>query len=300
METREKIERLRSLALFRHLSEERLAELTDALGVQLVPAGQLVFEEGSGGETMFLLVEGQVRIEKHVEAGGVKELALLSPGDIFGEMALIEHAPRSARAVAQSDATLFVLGRRDLVEWLRSEPVTAMSFFVELLRVLSHRLRRSSREFVLFHDLSYLALQRFEDEAAFLRTAVERMIPHLDGEWSGAAYLYNEFNDAVGRVGTAGQDGERLPETMPMAGATSRWLDDTAYCVVLPAPAGTPLGFVVARNAVAMSPRDRAEVEVALTAAGRLVASALWNIRHDTEERLRARLQHQQTYWSSS
>ena len=298
-DTRQRIDRLRSLAVLRHLPETKLEELTRVLAVRAVPAGDLVFEDGSVGDTMFLLAEGQVRIEKRVEAGGFAELALLSPGDVFGEMALIESVPRSARAVAHTDTTLFVLGRQDLDGWLASEPLMAVGFFVELLRVLSHRLRRSSQELVLLYDLSHLTVQRFEDEAGFLGAVLHRMIPHLDGDWSAAAYLYNEFNDEVARVGAEGRRGQSLPGTLPIGEAASRWLDAASFCVALTGKADTPLGFLVARNELAMSPVERTEVEVALTTAAHLVASALQNIKHDTEERLRARLQHQRTYGSS-
>jgi len=60
---------------------------------------------------------------------GFAELALLSPGDSFGEMALIEHVPRSARAVAHTEVGLLVLESRDLDGWLASDPRAAMGFF---------------------------------------------------------------------------------------------------------------------------------------------------------------------------
>ncbi len=101
------------------------------------------------------------------------------------------------------------------------------------------------------------------------------------------------------RVGTEGPRGERLPASLPIGEAASRWLDAAAYCVALAGASGTPLGFLVARNEAEMSQAERAEVEVALGAAGHLVASAIRNIRHDLEEGLRARLQHQQTFGSS-
>ncbi len=298
-DTRGRIGQLRALPLLRHLPEGKIEELTRVLAIQTVPAGGLVFEEGSPGDTMFLLALGTVRIEKRVEAGAFAELALLSPGDVFGEMALIERLPRSARAVAHTDATLFVLGRQDLERWLASDPMMAVGFFVELLRVLSHRLRRSSKTVVLLHDVSDLATRRFEDEASFLGAVLHHMIPHLDGDWSAAAYAYNEWNDEVARVETVGPRSERLPATLPMAETASRWLDAASYCVALAGKAGTPIGFLVARNELAMSPLEKAEAEVALTAAGHLVASALQNIKHDTEERLRARLQDRRVLDSS-
>jgi CRP-like cAMP-binding protein len=299
VDTRARIDEVRSLALFRHFPEAKLEELARVLSVRALPAGALVFEEGSVGDALFLLSQGQVRIEKRIEAEGAAELALLSPGDVFGEMAIIESAPRSARAVAHTDVSLLVLGRGDLDRWLGAEPQTAVGFFVELLRVLSHRLRRTSNGLVLLFDLSQLTLQRFDDEAGFLQAVLQRVVPHLEGEWSAAAFLYNEFNDEVSRVGTKGPRGESLPETLPLAEAANRWLDAASFCVALGGKTATPLGFLVARNEAAMGPREKGEVEVALTAAGHLVASALQNIRHDAEERLRARLQQRQAYDST-
>lgn len=291
---RERIAQLRTLSLLRHLTDAKIEELAGVLAVQVVPAGGLVFEEGTPGDTMFLLAQGRVRIEKRIEAGGFAELAILAPGDVLGEMALIERLPRSARAVAHTDTTLFVLGAQDLKRWLQSDPMLATGFFVELLRVLSYRLRRSSQSVVLLHDVGDLVSQRFEDETSFLAAVLHRMSPHLDGDWSAAAYVYNEFNNEVARVATVGPRGPRLPETLPIGSCSSRWLDDAAFCVALAGKADIPAGFFVARNELAMTPLERTEAEVALAAVGHLVASALQNIKHDTEDRLRTRLQYQQ------
>lgn len=296
MDIRARIDQVKSLALFRHFPEAKLEELARVLSVRTLAAGVMVFEEGSLGDALFLLADGRVRIEKRADAGGVAELALLSPGDVFGEMALIESAPRSARAVAHTDVALLVLGREDLDRWLGAEPQMAVGFFVELLRVLSHRLRRSSNDLVLLFDLSRLTLQRFDDEVGFLHAVVQSVVPHLEGQWSAAGFLYNEFNDEVTRVATEGPRGESLPETLPLSETANRWLDATSFCVALGGKTAAPLGFLVARNEADMSPREKGEVEVALTAAGHLVASALQNIRHDAEERLRARLQQRQAF----
>jgi CRP/FNR family transcriptional regulator, cyclic AMP receptor protein len=287
------IDRLRRFAAFRHLTEPKLDELAAVLSIQSAPAGQIIAEEGGSGDTMFFIADGEVRIEKRVETGGAKELALLVPGDSFGEIALIEKSPRSARAVAQTDTLLFVLGRDGLDRWLRSDPLTIVGFFVELLRVASHRVRILSEEIVLLYDLGHLTADRFEDAAIFLRAVLHRLIAHLEGEWSGAAYLYDEFSQTVSRVGTEGPRGETLPETHPADAPESHWLDDASFCLVLSAKDGAPLGSLIARNAKAMTTRERREFGLALTAAAHLLASALQNIRHDIEERLRARLDDQ-------
>ncbi len=299
MDSTERTDRLKSLSLLQHLSREKLDELVKVLKVQAFPAGNVVFEEASRGDTMFLVAEGQVRIEKKVEAGGFKELALLSPGDFFGEMALLEETPRSARAVAHTDATLFSLGRGDLDRWLKAEPVMALGFFVELMRGLSHRLRRTSEELVLLHDLSHLVLRKFADESTFLAAVLRLMVPHMEGDWSGAAYLYNEFNEDVDRVGAEGRATASLPPKIGAKDAANRWLDASTYCVALPNKDGAPLGFLLMRNALAMNPREKAEIEIALSAAAHLLSSALQNIKHETEQALRARLEHQKTYGAS-
>ena len=296
MTTHTPIERLRTLSLLQHLPDAKLEELACVLAVQTLRGGEVIFEEGTPGDTMFLLAAGQVSIEKRVEAGGFAELALLGAGDVFGEMALIERLPRSARAVARTDTTLFVLGRQDLERWLASEPLMAVGLFVELLRMLSHRLRRSSRSGALLQDVGGLAAERSEDETVFVRDVLHRMLPHLEGDWSAAAYIYNEFNNEVVRARTEGPRGESLPATVPITETASRWLDPSSFCVVLTQKTGVPLGFLVARNDHKMTAADRAEAEVALTTVGHLVASALQNIKHDTEERLRARLQQRQTH----
>jgi CRP-like cAMP-binding protein len=296
METHDKIKGLRSLALFEHLSEARFEELTRFLGVERVPAGSVVIEEGSVGDSMYLLAEGQVRIEKAVEAGEFKELALLSAGDFFGEMALIEETQRSAQACAVTDSTLFVLRRGDLQEWLQADPLMATGFFVELLRVLSHRLRRTSEDLVLLHELSHLAVQQIEDEDTLLREALTRVLPHLGEVWCGAAYLYSEYIQQVARVAAEGPGGAALPETLPLAETSSRWLDDGTFCVALPGRTEQPLGFLVVHGSGVMTEREKAEIEVALMAIADLLSSAVHNIRHEEEARLRARLEHQRSY----
>jgi CRP-like cAMP-binding protein len=296
MNDREKIDRLRSLALFEHLSEASAKELAQFLHVERAPAGSIVIEEGSVGDTLYVLAEGQVRIEKVVEAGEFKELALLAAGDFFGEMALIEETRRSARARALVDTTLVTLRRGDLERWLQADPLMATGFFVELLRVLSHRLRRTSEDLVLLHELSHLAVENDGNETVLLEAALARLLPHLGEGWCGAAYLSRAYADEITRVAMLGDGGEDLPETLSVAEPASPLRNPDTLCLVLPGRGASPLGFLVVRSPSALSPRERTETEVALRAVAHLLSSAVWNLRHQEEERLRARLEQQQIY----
>src|SRR5262245_16179352 len=239
------IDALRSLKIFRHLPDARLAALAEVLTVRAVAAGTVLFDEGSPGDALYVLSEGEILIDKRMEAGGMAEIARLHPGDVLGEMALIERQPHSARAVADTDAVLLVLGAEDLVHWLRSDAQTAATFFLEVMRLMSRRLHQSTNRVVLLFELSHLTLQRFGDEGEFLRAALDRIAPRLEGEWSAAAYLRGEFSDEVSRVGAAGARSDELPDTVALddTEAQSRWLDAATLRVTLPGKAGAPLGF---------------------------------------------------------
>lgn len=76
--------------------------------VRSFAAGEVVFQEGEEGHTMFVVRTGQVRISKHVR-GGERTLALLGPGEFFGEMAVLSGRPRTATATADSALTLLEL-----------------------------------------------------------------------------------------------------------------------------------------------------------------------------------------------
>ena len=290
---RDRVARLRALPLFRRLPDPKLEELARILGVQAAPAGGLIFEEGAPGDAIFLLAAGRVRIEKRVEAGGFAELAVLSPGDVFGEMALIERLPHSARAVADTNATLFVLAGPAAEQWLASDAKMALEFVVELLRVLSQRLRRSSRSVTLLYDIGVLASRRYEDEAGFVTAVLDRMLSHLEGEWSAAVYIYNEFNDEVAQVAAVGPQAVAFAGTLPLEVGSCSGLDSAAFCVALAGKGDAPAGFLLARNERVMTAAEKSEAEVALTAVGHLVASALRNIQLQADQRMRDRLEDQ-------
>ena len=122
MSARARIDEIRSLALFRHFPEAKLEELARVLSARALPAGAFVFEDGSAGDELFLLSGGQVRIEKEMEGEGVAELAILSPGDVFGEMALLRGTARTATVTAATPSRLWILSRASLQEAIRRAP----------------------------------------------------------------------------------------------------------------------------------------------------------------------------------
>lgn len=123
------------------LLEER--DLDHMLGYAVethYPAGAAIFRKGDLGQSLVIIVEGQVKISVMASDGREAVLAVLEVGDILGEMAIIENKPRSADATALSPCRLLVLHQRDFIPFLERNPMVA----IRLLALLSERLRRTS------------------------------------------------------------------------------------------------------------------------------------------------------------
>jgi len=107
-------------------------------------AGQPVFQEGDSGDIMYVIRSGRVRIIRQ-QGNQQLTLAVLHPGESFGEMALIDRASRSATAIAEIDTELVVVGERAFEQMIKDRPDIAL----RLLRKLSARLREANRQIEL-------------------------------------------------------------------------------------------------------------------------------------------------------
>jgi hypothetical protein len=137
--TVERMVHLRGVELFASVPVEHLHGIAELAVPMRFEAGDAIFREGDAGSELYLVVEGQVAIEK--DAGGeMASLALIGPSGCFGEMSLFDGAPRSATARAHTRCHLLVLSRAVLVRLARDAPEVYECF----LRVLSARLRRAN------------------------------------------------------------------------------------------------------------------------------------------------------------
>lgn len=125
--------------LFSGLSQKELRSIV-ALGTYVeIKAGYVLTEEGAYGREAFLIVSGNARC-----LVGDKEVAVLGPGDLFGEMSLLDQAPRSATVVADSDMSVTVLVRSEFVRLIEASPKIAL----KLLAAMAARLRSVDQGFV--------------------------------------------------------------------------------------------------------------------------------------------------------
>lgn len=132
---------LRNIGLFGALPERVLEELAEQLQVLEVPAGTYVFREGETASCMFVLVQGDVDVLKKSRAGLDSRVAVLGPGDWFGEMSIIDVQPRSATVLTVSPCRLVKITAADLDRLYRAD-VKAYALIVQnIARELSRRLR---------------------------------------------------------------------------------------------------------------------------------------------------------------
>ena len=125
-------ERLRSIVLFAEC-DDRTLERVARLGTEIrVPRSMPLAVEGMPGFEFFVIVEGTA----NVSLGGIR-LAALEPGDFFGEMALIDNAPRSATVIAETPMSLIVFDPREFETLMRDVPEVARA----VMRGISGRLR---------------------------------------------------------------------------------------------------------------------------------------------------------------
>lgn len=138
--------------LFGGMSAEQLMQTLALAQPVAVPAGAVVCQEGERGQAFYVLLSGEVRIEKRVKSRTI-ELARLGPGHCFGEMALVGKSERSAtvRALADCNAMRFERAQVD------AHPGLAYFIYRNVAAILASRLKSSSDRLA---DLSGLQADR--------------------------------------------------------------------------------------------------------------------------------------------
>lgn len=106
-----------------------------------IPAGDLLFDEGSQGGSMGIVAKGAIDIYKKDQ-----RIATLSAGRTYGEMSLIDHQPRSATAVAKTDSTLLIITQAMFNQLSEDHPRLALKVVLKIAYFLSQNLRKTSGE----------------------------------------------------------------------------------------------------------------------------------------------------------
>lgn len=132
---------LRKIPIFEQLSEKELKKVETICYERHFNKDEEIFKEGAPGVGMFIIKEGAVKI-----ARGQKELAQLSEGDFFGEVALLDESPRTATAVASEKATLLGIFRPDLLDLVKRDPWAGSKILLKLSELMGKRLRAANEK----------------------------------------------------------------------------------------------------------------------------------------------------------
>ncbi|GAA2211848.1 Crp/Fnr family transcriptional regulator [Nonomuraea monospora] len=142
---------LAEIPLFRVLGENGIQSTARAGIARRYRSGQIIFHQGDPGESLYVLLDGLVKVVFTTEHGDEIVLNMLRRGDTFGEMALLDGSPRSASIVTVRAAWVFALPRARLLELMREHPGLADEF----LRLLGRMVRRLTGQAA---DLAFLDL----------------------------------------------------------------------------------------------------------------------------------------------
>ena len=135
---------LESTPLFEGLSHRDWRMLADLFHLRRYSPGEIIFEEGTPGLGMYVILSGEVCITSQADGREVI-LATLGPGDFFGELSLIDEIERSANARAEGKTELIGLFRPHLRELMMHRPKLGVRMYERLAKVIVRRMREANR-----------------------------------------------------------------------------------------------------------------------------------------------------------
>lgn len=137
-------EQLARVPFFDGLTGEALALIAEVTREEAHPLGARIFQYGDPGDRLYIILDGKVRISRNVAGMGEEALAVLGPGEVFGEMALLDEAPRSADARAHERCRLLVITKDDFDDLLFLHKDLAYEVLWSCVRMLGSRLRETN------------------------------------------------------------------------------------------------------------------------------------------------------------
>jgi CRP/FNR family cyclic AMP-dependent transcriptional regulator len=171
------VELLRTIPLFEGLAEDDLRALAGTFTRRPFLGGQMIFSQGDLGSEMYIVAEGHVNIHLPGDASRRVSLKDIGRGEYFGELALFDDKPRSASALATTDAVLLELTRQTLSGYLERRPKAAMA----ILRTMGERLRQTNA--MLSDRAAKNVVKELEDNLSWSDRLADR-VAELNGSWT--------------------------------------------------------------------------------------------------------------------
>jgi len=138
----EDINFLRNVSIFEELPERDLEKIAKLGTRKVFSKGNVILMEDEIGSALFIIINGKVKVSRLDETGREVILSILGPGEVFGEMSLLDGLKRSATVSALTDTEVLIIYRDDFLNLLNKHPQIAIS----LLRELTQRLRKADMQ----------------------------------------------------------------------------------------------------------------------------------------------------------
>jgi CRP-like cAMP-binding protein len=170
------------------VSDEDLESIASLLIERRFPKNKTIVEEGLPGDYMYVIREGRVKVTKLSGDGREKILELLEEGSFFGEMSLLDSAPRSASVKALTEVRILALARNDFLNVLGRSPDLALAVIHEL----TQRLRQQDEQ------ASSLSFQRVKERTQGLLVRLARDEAGVSGRLATPALTHQQIADMIG------------------------------------------------------------------------------------------------------
>ncbi len=190
---------LRQAPLFSSLDDEAATALGSSMTETKLRRGDALFHEGDSGDELYVVIDGKVKVGRSATDGRENLLAIMGPGQMFGELSLFDPGPRSATVTAVTDVTFASLSHDDLLKWLDGRPLVARG----LLSQLAARLRKSNDVVadLVFSDVPGRVAKALLDLAErFGRTADDGVHVHHDLTQEELAQLVGASRETVNKA----------------------------------------------------------------------------------------------------
>lgn len=161
---KEILEKLKQIPLFKDIkdNDDEIQKFMSICGMRSVNAGDVIIKEGEPGSEMFIMLKGQVAIQRRTRAGDDYTVVTLRAENnvFFGEMALIDDDTRSATIIATEESEFLVIAKEDFHDLGKSHPHIVLPITLAIGKILASRLRKTTGDMLTIFDALVNELQQ--------------------------------------------------------------------------------------------------------------------------------------------
>lgn len=140
-------DKLKACPIFRDFDDAELAALLELAEPTVHAPGQCIVKQGEAGNSMYLIADGTAEITMHTDSESAITLSRIGPGDFFGELAVVDHEPRSADVTVLTECTVLKITMSLMRMFAVESPSAAFKLAIAVLEVVGRRLRAQNRRY---------------------------------------------------------------------------------------------------------------------------------------------------------